>query len=149
MFLYPPALSDCLKNLMLLSEPIRIEARVTRASNADYWFRLLFFRFFFFFFCWNSIKIAKKKERRLVHQSIINVKLEDGELTDNLYVTHDRSARCFIFLFSNLTLYSLCRLGENKRGGGASWPLPPFLISKRLSWKSVFQSVSQFFYRQQ
>ena len=36
MFLYPPALSDCLKNLMLLSEPIRIEARVTRASNADY-----------------------------------------------------------------------------------------------------------------
>ena len=63
------------------------------------------------------IKIAKKKERRLVHQSIINVKLEDGELTDNLYVTHDRSARCFIFLFSNLTLYSLCRLGENKRGG--------------------------------
>ena len=64
------------------------------------------------------IKIAKKKERRLVHQSIINVKLEDGELTDNLYVTHDRSAKCFIFLFSNLTLYSLCRLGENKRGGG-------------------------------
>ena len=81
------------------------------------------------------IKIAKKKERRLVHQSIINVKLEDGELTDNLYVTHDRSAKCFMFLFSNLTLYSLCRLGENKRGGGggASWPLPPFLISKRLS----------------
>ena len=64
------------------------------------------------------IKIAKKKERRLVHQSIINVKLEDGELTDNLYVTHDRSAKCFMFLFSNLTLYSLCRLGENKRGGG-------------------------------
>lgn len=79
------------------------------------------------------IKIAKKKERRLVHQSIINVKLEDGELTDNLYVTHDRSAKCFIFLFSNLTLYSLCRLGEISGGGGASWPLPPFSISKRLS----------------
>ena len=64
------------------------------------------------------IKIAKKKERRLVHQSIINVKLEDGELTDNLYVAHDRSAKCFIFLFSNLTLYSLCRLGEISGGGG-------------------------------
>ena len=143
MFLYPPALSDWLKNVMLLSEPIRIEAYVTRASNADYWFRLLFFSFFFY---WNSIKIAKKKERRLVHQSIINVKLEDGELTDNLYVKHDRSAKCFIFLFSNLTLYSGF-VGLGKISGGASWPLPPFLISKRLSWKSVFQSVSQFFYR--
>lgn len=69
--------------------------------------------------------------RRLVHQSIINVKLEGGELTDNSYVAHNRSSKCFIFLIPNLKLYSVCRLGENKRG--ASWPRPPFLISKQLS----------------
>ena len=80
----------------------------------DYYFLV----FFFFFFAEIRSKSLKKKERQLVHQSIINFKLEDGELTDNLYVTHDRSAKCFMFLFSNLTLYSLCRLGENKRGGG-------------------------------
>ena len=28
MFLYPPALSDWLKNLMLLSDPIRIEVNI-------------------------------------------------------------------------------------------------------------------------
>ena len=77
-----------------------------------------YFLVFFFFFAEIRSKSLKKKERQLVHQSIVNFKLEDGELTDNLYVTHDRSAKCFIFLFSNLTLYSLCRLGENKRGGG-------------------------------
>ena len=103
---------------MLLSEPIRIEAHVTRALNVVCWLRLFFFSFFFFFFAEIRSKSLKKKERRLAHQSIINVKLEDGELTDNLYVTHDRSAKCFIFLFSNLTLYSLCRLGEISGGGG-------------------------------
>ena len=91
-----------------------------------------YFLVFFFFFAEIRSKSLKKKERRLVHQSIINVKLEDGELTDNLYVTHDRSAKCFIFLFSNLTLYSGF-VGLGKISGGASWPLPPFLISKRLS----------------
>ena len=81
----------------------------------DYYFFILFF----YFFAEIRSKSLKKKERRLVHQSIINVKLGDGELTDNLYVTHDRSAKCFIFLFSaNLTLYSLCRLGEISGGGG-------------------------------
>ena len=87
------------------------------------------------FFCLLSLvrliqfSIAKpiNRFRRLFHQCVINVKLEDGELTDNLYVVHNLSVKCFIFLFSK-AVKRFVGLGKIKIygwGGGGEFPTAP------------------------